>query len=126
MNMNEFNFSAEEIGLMVRKFMSAMGLKIDIEDTNYSNYKYFSHQNYGSIRNLSYVVRVIDDEDQVVYFVYVYWGVIRGELKVYDTEGPVKSSPFAPLGLDNDVINRYLAERTRGMAERWIKTFPEN
>ena len=126
MNMNEINFDSKEIEMMVRKFMSAMGLKIDIKDTNYSNYKYFSHQKYGTIRNLSYVVRVIDDKEKVVYLVYVYWGVIRGELKVYDMEDSAKSNPFALLGLDNDDVNRYLAERTRGMAERWIKTFPES
>lgn len=124
MIMNEFNFTSDEINLMIRKFMSAMGLRINIEDSNYSNYKYFAHQRYGTVRTISYIVQVLNKKNKVIYIVDVNWLVIGGKLKVYNFAdgGP---NPFSSLGIDDDLVNNYLAEKTRGMAEEWIRIFPE-
>jgi hypothetical protein len=123
--MNEFNLTLDEIDLMIRKFMSTMGLKIDIVDTNYTDYKYFNHLRYGVIRDITYQVKVFDKEKKLVYFVDVYWGVVNGQLKVVDMENSATENPFVYLGLNDKVVNIYLAEKTRGMAEEWIKIFPE-
>jgi hypothetical protein len=123
--MNEFNLTSDEIDLMIRKFMSTMGLKIDIVDTNYTDYKYFNHLRYGTIRDITYQVKVFDKENKLVYFVDVYWGVVNGQLKVVAMENSATENPFVYLGLNNKVVNQYLAEKTRGMAEEWIKIFPE-
>ena len=114
-----------EIDKAIKKFMSAMGMKIKIEDTNYSDYKYFNHLRYGKIRDITYQVKVLDKKNELVYLVDVYWGIIGGQLKIYETESFSKSNPFSYLGFDDKSINQYLAEKTRGMAEEWIQTFPE-
>jgi hypothetical protein len=123
--MGKTNLSNDKIDMVMKKFMSAMDMKIIIDDTNYSDYKYFNHLRYGTIRSLSYIVKVLDKKGDVVYYLMLYWGVINGQLKVYDMENVSKSNPFAYLGFDDELVNQYLAERTRGMAEEWIKTFPE-
>lgn len=125
MIMNELNLTSDEINLMIRKFMSATELKINIVDTNYSEYKYFNHLRYGTIREITYKVKILNKENKLVYFVDVYWGVVNGQLKVVDMENSSTENPFVYLGLNNKVVNQYFAEKTRGMAEEWIKLFPE-
>lgn len=125
MSMDKSNFSVGETEWMIVKYMSAMGLKIDIEDTNYSEYKYFNHLRYGKIRDITYQVKVLDKENKLVYFVDVYWGVVNGQLKIVDMENSARENPFVYLGLDNKVVNQYLAEKTSKMAKEWIKLFPE-
>jgi hypothetical protein len=124
-NMGKTNLGDDKIDMVMKKFMSAMDMKIDIMDANYSDYNYFSHNRYGTIRNLSYVVKVLNKKGVVVYYLMLNWGVIDGQLKIFNMENVSKSNPFAYLGFDNKLVNQYLAEKTRGMAEEWIKTFPE-
>jgi hypothetical protein len=102
-----------------------LGVKIEIEDTNYSDYKYFNHLRYGSIRTITYTVKLFDKKNELIYLVDVYWGVIGGQLKVCDVDFSSKSNIFDYLGFDDKLVNQYLAEKTRGMAEEWIQTFPD-
>lgn len=121
-NMNESNFNMDLMDRMIKKFMSAMVLRINIEDTNYSDYKYFAHQRYGTVRIITYIVQILNKKNEVIYIVDVNWLVIGGKLKEYNFASGL--NPFAPLGFDNDSVEKYLTEKTRGMAEEWIKTFP--
>jgi len=114
-----------EIDKAIKKFISSMGMKIKIEDTNYSNYKYFNHHKYGTIRDITYQVKVLNKKNELVYLVDVHWGVIGGQLKLYEMGSFSKSNPFSYLGFDDKLINQYLVEKTRGMAEEWIQIFPE-
>jgi hypothetical protein len=124
-NMGKTNLSNDKIDMVMKKFMSAMDMKIIIDDTNYSDYKYFNHLRYGTIRSLSYVIKVFDKKNELVYLVDVYWGVIGGQLRIYDMDFSSKSNIFDYLGFDDKLVINYLAEKTRGMAEEWIKTFPD-
>jgi len=114
-----------EIDNAIKKFISSMGMKIKIEDTNYSDYKYFNHLRYGKIRDITYQVKVLNKKNELVYLVDVHWGVIGGQLKLYEMGSFSKSNPFSYLGFDDKLINQYLVEKTRGMAEEWIQIFPE-
>jgi hypothetical protein len=40
-------------------------------------------------------------------------------------ENSARENPFVYLGLDNKVVNQYLAEKTNRMVKEWIKLFPE-
>ncbi len=124
-NMGKTNLGDDKIDMVMKKFMSALGVKIKIEDTNYSDYKYFYHLRHGSIRNITYTVKLFDKKNELIYLVDVYWGVIGGQLRIYDMDFSSKSNIFDYLGFDDKLVNQYLAEKTRGMAEEWIKTFPE-
>jgi hypothetical protein len=67
-------------------------------------------------------IGIWNTKKMVIYIVDVNWLVIGGKLKEYNfADGP---NPFAPLGFDSDSVEKYLTEKTRGMAEEWIKTFP--
>jgi hypothetical protein len=74
---------------------------------------------------ITYKVKILNKENNQIYFVNVSWGVINGELKVVDMENPSTENPFVYLGLDNKVVNQYLAEKTNRMVKEWIKLFPE-
>jgi hypothetical protein len=124
--MGKTNLGDDKIDMVMKKFMSALGVKIEIEDTNYSDYKYFNHLRYGSIRTITYTVKLFDKKNELIYLVDVYWGVIGGQLKVCDVDfSSSKSNIFDYLGFDDKLVNQYLAEKTRGMAEEWIQTFPD-
>jgi hypothetical protein len=123
--MGKTNLGDDKIDMVMKKFMSALGVKIEIEDTNYSDYKYFNHLRHGSIRTITYTVKLFDKKNELIYLVDVYWGVIGGQLKVCDVDFSSKSNLFDYLGFDDKLVNQYLAEKTRGMAEEWIQTFPD-
>lgn len=121
MNMGNINHK-----IIIAKFMSAMGLNIVIEDDNQETYHYFRGDGLSPKRIVTYVVKVINNKGELVYAIRVFWEVINGGLKIYNISShSSKANPFAYLGLGHRLVNEYLAEKTRELAEEWIKKYPE-
>jgi hypothetical protein len=115
-----------EIGEMLSKFMGSFNLYFEIENTNYTDRKYFSHQSLGVIRYCTFVGKIKKrDTNEVVFSFSVEWGTQNGKIFLLDSYQikSIDGGLFSYLGRDKEIYN-YFVQKTKPSAEEWFEIFP--
>lgn len=118
--------NSSNIDNAIKKFMTSFGLYFEIENTNYSEYNYFSHQSWGVVRYCTFSGEVKRKEDDKLEFRFsVDWAIHGGKIVLMGAyqRYPIKKGMLSYLGMDDEVMD-YFVQKTKKEAEDWFKIFP--